>query len=303
MRDYEAWIGVNGNFLDYNFEMNSNIDDIFLQFANFCVAAYEINSQYCPLAGPSMNSQDPATDIVNRIYAIFDDLSKIPRGVYIPEYNGTYSFLTEEMEVAPIAGWVFAAQGNAQNFLYLESAIQKVRSSSQMKRQVSSSSNLSFASLNQAWLDDTYYYDNLATQFIDCADSNFIGINDTDSYVNYASKLINDNLITGYQGIVYFTEDIPCPNLTSYNPERLPTQFPPAVHNRIIIIAQTHNMGFPMKAAMNTYNFVGPDNAVVFVHDAFGYDELAINDLDECTMSVMKEYFANGTGLMYTTNT
>lgn len=54
-----------------------------------------------------------------------------------------------------------------------------------------------------------------------------------------------------------------------------------------------------MSSAINTYNFVGAENAVVFVHDVFSYDVIFSGDPDECTMNVMKSYLTQGTILLH----
>lgn len=274
--------------------MNSNLDDIIHQFATLCVAAYAIGSQYCLLAEPSMHSQDPVTDIVNRINAIFDYVSKTTDGILIPGEPRSATFMdlsdTANNFGRPESAWIMA-----KTYLDLETALRNSNQSGQIKRQVSSSSNLSFAFLEATTQNDILSLAPFSTAIINCVEANFIGINDTDSFSNYVLTQTKENPYAAYQGIWWYSMDVPCPNLTSFNPERLPIQFSPAIRNKIIITARTYQIRFPMAAAMNTYHFVGAQNAVVFVHDVFGYNMMGDGDPDDCTMNVMKAYFTEGT--------
>ena len=135
--------GLNGSILDFSFAMFSNLDDVTHQFANYCLAAYETDPKYCPLAGPSSNSHDPVTDIVNRINTAIDYLSKTTD----PRNDETWSFIRLTSFLSSNVGDPLEVWNWAQGYLDLETAIQNLGTSSRIKRQVSSGSQLSFASL------------------------------------------------------------------------------------------------------------------------------------------------------------
>lgn len=230
--------------------MFSNLDDTTHQFANFCLAAYKTDPKYCTFAGPSINSQDPVTDMVNRINGVNDYLSKNPYGLPLLNKNETWTFLDTAGLLTDL-GNPFEVWYWAQIYHNLEMSLQNV-STGRIKRQVSSNWNLSFASLDATEFNpvsDGVYTNTI----IECAESSSIGINDIDSFSEYV-KQTEDNPLIAYQSLWWNWKHIPCPNLTLYNPERLPTQFSSSVRNRTIVAAQTHTFGYPMTAAMNTYD-------------------------------------------------
>ena len=65
--DYEKWMGITGNVLDYSYDSHSNFPDVLQQFATACVAATQIDSTSCAFALSSMKAADPVKDVVERV--------------------------------------------------------------------------------------------------------------------------------------------------------------------------------------------------------------------------------------------
>ena len=68
-------MGISGNILDSNYNQDLDIPNILSEFISQCVASYSINSTACPLAQGSINTTNPADDIISRINAIVKSLS------------------------------------------------------------------------------------------------------------------------------------------------------------------------------------------------------------------------------------
>ena len=170
-----------------------------------------------------------------------------------------------------------------------KTAIHNQRQTGQMRRDIVSGPNNSFASLN---IYDTFsgLINILTSEITTCVDSNTTGINDIDSITNYVLKQTEIDPIIAWQGSWNGAQNISCPDFKSHNPEKLPTVFPKNIRDQIIITARQYDFGFPMNGTLNTYNFVGARNAAVFVHNSY-----ARGVMDDRTMNVMKSYFGEGT--------
>jgi hypothetical protein len=81
------------------------------------------------------------------------------------------------------------------------------------------------------------------------------------------------------------------PNLTSFDVERVGTQFPVA-KNKILIVSGTNDPFTPLHGALATYQYIGADNANILVHDAFGHT--ARPNPNQCTDDAIKTYFSEG---------
>lgn len=275
--------------------MNSNIPDIANQFAKFCMAAYDINPRYCPLANASINSSDPVAGIVDRMNGVMDQLAQIPGSVFVGSENFSYSFVTLQSYVFRMGNPGYVNDW-AELCLGLETALEgQSDNASLTKRDTDSFLFSSFKPGNSPFAG----YGNPFTNFlIACIDADFPNINNTDAVVNYISKLINKNLLIGYQDL-WTSPTASCPDLSPHNVEKLPTQFPTRINTNIVVVARTSALGYPMNAAVNAYNFIGSENAVILVRDAYGPSQLTENGvLDECTMNVFKEYFRKGKRLV-----
>lgn len=270
-------MGVTGNILDYSYEANSNTFDVFNQFAGYCAAAAEIDPKYCPLASASMKSIDPTDDIFNRIKNIFNTLATVS-SIYSSKSNTTYDYdyLIKETAVIKIPSrW----NSFADTLLDLERAIQ-----SQRKRDTTSSADFN------TFRGDTYltaFAGTLTSLALPCIDNNYTTINNDTSFTNYLSKQIARNNVIGYQGIEYGV-CLGWPDLSSYNVEKFTGPFPASLRNKILIVAEVYIIGNAYNSILNTYEFVGEDNAVLLIHDAFG---TIFADRNNCTLNAIREYF------------
>src|SRR5271154_3426994 len=69
-------MGINANALDFSFDSLQEIQRLLGVFATYCVEAAVINPKYCPLAAASMESVDPASDILDRINKTVSSLTQ-----------------------------------------------------------------------------------------------------------------------------------------------------------------------------------------------------------------------------------
>jgi hypothetical protein len=277
--DFKAWMGVTGNALDYSYEARSNIPDFLDQFAGYCAAAAEIDSKYCQLASASMKSSDPTSDIVNRINNILNVLATRPA------FSASDGALFAYFELASTTGtsWSPGDWHSTVNMLVdIENTIQ-----ARHKRDTSSSANLSYAAFH-----DYFAKDNPFTSFVlGCIDNSYTDINDDTSFIDYLSSQIARNSLIAYQGID-FGSCIGWPNLASHNLEKFTGPFPASISNKILIVAESYSVGYSYNSILNTYEFVGADNAVLLIHDAFG--RTLGDDPNNCTLNTVQAYLING---------
>src|SRR5579862_6735093 len=81
-------MGITGNLLDLTYNKSADIPIILHKLASQCVTAALTSPSNCPFATASMHKSDPATDIVARINAIGNALSK--RSYYMAEDNDKF---------------------------------------------------------------------------------------------------------------------------------------------------------------------------------------------------------------------
>jgi hypothetical protein len=289
--DFEKYVGVTGNALDFSYEMSLNIPRMIALFADSCVAAAQIDPKYCPFASASLKLPDPTTDVVNRIKNIVNYLGSTS-SLHDPQTNLTYTF--GDVSAVLVDGIGFPQEWPiwAQFCLDIETTIQSQVHSHQRRDDTISSVNLSFSSINERDI-----FSGSSNQIMDeiffCLDNSFQGINDSTSFATYLSGQIKDDPLIAYQGIGY-ADCIGWPNLASYNPEKYTESFPSNIHNKMIIIAEPNNPFTSINASINAYQFVGPENAVILIHDGIGID--IWTDINNCTLNTAQAYFANSIG-------
>ena len=157
----------------------------------------------------------------------------------------------------------------------------------QHKRDTSSSANLSYAAFN----DDFALFNPFTSSVLGCIDNSYAGINNETSFIDYLSKQIARNNLIAYQGID-LGACIGWPNLTSHNLEKFTGPFPASISNKILIVAESYSVGYSYNSVLNTYEFVGADNAVLLIHDAFGHT--LDDDPNNCTLNTVQAYLING---------
>jgi hypothetical protein len=286
--DYESWMGVTGNVLDYSYDSFSNLPDVLYQFATICVAAAEINSTSCPLALPSMKTPDPARDIVGRVYAVLETLaSNIQQ--YSSIYNGSNTYKGNIDDISDSLADPKLWPSLATFILGLEDLVAQ-KSSNHKKRHQEPTNFLLYSPLDPV-AGLTSFANFNARAAIMPLDSNYTNIANASSFVDYILKQIEQNSFIAYGGLDY-AAGLGWPDATDYNVERFTGPFPSQTNNKIVIISRTYNAGHPPKSALNTYEFIGSDNAVLLVHDGFGY--LFTEDPNDCINDSIKSYFTKG---------
>lgn len=262
--------------------------------ADSCVAAAQIDPKYCPFASASLKSPDPTAEVVNRIQNIVDYFISTPT-LYNPQTNTTYTFTLISEFLTEIVGFPQEWPSYQQICLDVETTIQNQVHSHKRRDDTSSNINLSFSKINERDLFSGYI-NQFTDKILSCLDNSFEGINDTISFANYLYGQIKDDPLIAYLGFTN-ANCIGWPNLTSYNLEKYTSSFPSNIHNKMIIIAEPNNGFTSINASINTYQFVGPENAVVLIHDGIGGDIWM--DINNCTLNTIQAYFANSMDLHY----
>jgi TAP-like protein len=131
---------------------------------------------------------------------------------------------------------------------------------------------------------------------VTCLDWNFKGIDNSTAFVNAMLPYINESVIAGYLELTV-SRCLSWPNLTNYDVERMSyLDFPTHLNNKVMVIGVTNDPVTPYPSALNTYNMMGPDNAVFLVHDGFGH--CTISDPNNCTSGAITSFLVNGTFIL-----
>jgi hypothetical protein len=281
-------MGVTGNALDYAYVSHSNLPDVLTSFAEACVAAAEMSPKSCPLASPSMGTSEPSTDIVQRVNNILSALAS--NGPYhSSELEHTYTFANTANEIYNDLQLPERWAGLATSLLQRETTINTQNSSGHVERDIAFSAtdqDNPFSGRENVFVASAIMY----------LDSSYANISDVNSFVGYLSKQAQINSLIAYQGLTA-AAGLGWPNLTAYNVQKFTGPFPSQIGNKILVIAETNDPLHSMKSSLNTYEFLGPDNAVLLIHDGFGY-KVEI-DPNNCTTGAIKAYFANGMPLLF----
>lgn len=91
MPDFTLYMGISGNSLDLSYSGSFDIPRIISNVATSCVESLKTDPQFCQFGVPSMAQMDPVNDILNRINAIFGNLSA--QQFYNPESEGIYNIV------------------------------------------------------------------------------------------------------------------------------------------------------------------------------------------------------------------
>ena len=279
--DFEKWMGRTGNALDYAYESYSNLPHILHKFALACIAANKMDPKSCQLASRSIPTSDPADDIVERINNIHNTLAS--KGPYSSvEFNVTHTF----SNIADAIDFFLRTPGGwdslATTLLDLETAIHTQKPSNHIKQDI--------AFLN---IDPENPFSGQWNPFVWPAvkylDSSYANIADANSFVNYLSKQLRNNSLIAYQGLSA-AHGIGWPNLAAHKVEKFTGPFPSHVRNKILIVAEAYNPGYSVSSALSTYEFLGSNNAVMLIHDGWGYN--FTTDPNDCTTHAIKAVFS-----------
>src|SRR5271155_1848880 len=190
-------MGISANALDFSFDSLQEIQRILGLFATYCVEAATINPKYCPLAAASMESVDPASDILDRINKIASSLTQTYQ---IIDNGQSYQFNDFYDQTIGTCSGVDSGWGQyAQYLLNAERAVQRGQLT---KRSLSNDSALAFA--NQP------INDSLAGAFGQfglfsalCLDQSFGGIDTPATFQQQLSDQLALNPIAAYQGLLF----------------------------------------------------------------------------------------------------
>jgi len=227
-----------------------------------------------------MKASDPAKDVLQRINWIIANLTT--QSFHNSQVNQTYTFDSTYQFMIFLA---FPESWNhlAQNLLNIETAIH----SSLHKR---SKRSLPFSSFSHSNLFSGLYNPFVYTATF-CLDASLANIHDPESFVKYISMEIAENPLVGQTGLLA-AACLGWPNLTAYHVEKY-TDRVGQLKNKMLVIAETNNVGAPYSGSLATYEYIGEGNANLLVHDAFGYYGVT-HDPNECTSSAIKAYFRDG---------
>jgi len=128
---------------------------------------------------------------------------------------------------------------------------------------------------------------------VTCLDTNYNGINNLTSFVDYLSGLVAKEPLQAFYG-ASSGSCLSWPNLTAYDVEKVTADnFPSKLANKVLVIGVTDDPVTPYPGALTTYEMLGDDNAAFLVHEAFGHCSTA--DPNNCTWAALQNYFINGT--------
>jgi hypothetical protein len=298
--NFENWMGITGNVLDYSFDAAGQIPEITVVFANYCVIAAQIDPIYCPLASLSLEALDPVSDVVNRINYIFSNLSLV---VGYPNPNphasiGNFTFI-HLASLNPLYFWAPESYVPwAQILLEVEKAIHGGLVTSNPSTKRSQFSEILFSSLPTNSLLDGGFND-FTGLGVSCLDGSLSGIEDFTTFLNYLSNQIIENPLLAIHGYGY-SGCLTWPNLNSSDIERVRSAFPSTLNNKMLLVAGTLDPDNYFAGALATYQYIGADNANILVHDGVGH--CSFSDPNPCTTTTIKEYLNNGSNSFLSTD-
>jgi hypothetical protein len=273
--NFEEWMGITANALDYSFHASDQLPGILGGFASYCVEAAEMNASFCPFAVSSLMEKDPVSDLTERINQIIVDLSQRSYG------NLTFNDLSTKIQQSLMSPTNFPSL--AQYFLETETAIHRTTRS------------LAFypsGSLGGIHNEFAYWA-------ISCVDLKFTGIDTPTTFGAKVSNQISINPLVGYIS-TSFAGCLGWPNLTAFDVELFGGVFPSTLKNKILVIAGTNDPLTPYDGSLATYQFIGKNNAQFLVHDAFGH--CTISSPNSCTTSAIHAFLTTGNDLVNQTN-
>ena len=273
--NFEEWMGITANALDYSFHASDQIPQILEGFSFYCVAAAEMNPSYCSLAVGSLNETDPVSALTERINQIVIDLSKRSYD------NLTFNNLSTEIRQSLLSPANFPSL--AQYFLDAETAIHQKK--------------WSVAFNPSDPLNDVY--NEFAHWAVSCLDVNLTGIDTPATFGAKVSDQIAINPLVGYIS-TSFAACLGWPNLSAFDVERFNGAFPSKLKNKMLVIAGTNDPVTPYDGAIATYQFIGENNAQFLVHDAFGH--CTTSSPNSCTTSAIHAFLTTGDNLVNHTN-
>jgi len=282
--NFGDWMGISGNALDFDYNSFDQIPRILTEFCNLCIEAANADPKFCPLASASMKSSDPASDLVGRINNIISSLSTTAG--YVDPHG------SQNITLGALLGLVINTFMNpsgmpafAQFLLDAETSIQTGKTIS--KRSIS---DLSYS--NQPLNDPLAgFFNPFTNDARSCVDNSFAGIDNPNDFLDYLSTQIADNPLVAFSG-VGSAECLTWPNFTSYDVERFTGPFPSKLKNKLLVIGITGDPIASITGAMSTYQYIGEDNAVFLIHDAYGFGTIV--QPNDCTTAAIKAYLTNG---------
>ena len=268
------------------------------------MAAAQQDVKYCQLASKSLNTSNAGGDVLQRMNYVIGNLTT---NTYKDNTaNATVSLFSLASIVRPGLMGTEYFPSLAQYFLDAETLIQNQQPTNAINEEAlvndnpaptdaatdeSTNSTISTSGWNK---NDPLVGQGNAFVFpaVTCLDMSLSGINTTESFVDYISNQINNgSALVGYEG-VSFAQCLSWPNLSSYDVERITSDFPKTLKNKILVVGVTQDPVTPYPDALAIYNMIGSDNANFLVHDGFGH--CTVSDPNDCTWNNLIGYFVNG---------
>lgn len=285
----------NVNILDNTYHSHLSIPSVIEMFSAQCITAADQDIKYCPLASKSLNTTNPATDLAGRIYTIFEKLK-------------TQSFWKEKYQYAISLQCALSATRNrlmnpreypglASLYRYFEQELEDQAAKSSLAGKSKSYTTPSPSTTNITTADyrpeDPLIGD--ANEFVNpavlCLDNNLRGIENASAFVDHMLYQIDQDLIAGGLGLSVAV-CLGWPDLEAYGVERPSTPFPETLRNKVLVVGITGDPVTPYHSALNTYNFIGAQNANFLRHEGIGH--CTMSSWNTCTEKSLTAYFVNG---------
>ena len=293
-------MGITGNAVDLQYRSSIQLHRILGEFARYCVEAAEYNATLCQLADASLNAPDPVTNVIERINqtivaiagATYIDLDS-RRSFGFLELANTISQSMKELETfTPLAQYLLDAEIAVRKGTIADTTL---RAKQLMSKRTNA--NISSSDFNPEDLLSGSYNE-VAGLAVSCLDVSNAGIDTVATFSERVSTLISQDPLSGFLPLTFAT-CLGWPNLTAYNVERFTAPFPSKLENQILVLGITNDPITPYQSALATYQYIGSNNSVFLVHDAFGHTSLASQN--DCTGFWIHGYFVNGREIIQVT--
>ena len=305
--NFPLYMGISGNILDLNYNAYLDMPIILSEWASQCVAAYNINQTSCTFAGKSMKATNPVSDVLSRIASITSALATSAQ----PFDNEPADILAFSSSIpnSLIGPWVWpyldelftTLEQDLENYIPPPPTPPPSQSTGGDDQPVSVlyNENLTLSSYN-FFGSPPYAVNPYSFAAVTCVDGSLENILTTDTFAQYIEGQISQNATIGaimaYQEVVNFPMCLSWPNATLNNAEIYRSAFPSSVKNKILMIAETFNVAWSYEGAFATYQYVGSENAVWFIHDAIG--DGVYWDPNNCTYNGIREFLVAGMTLI-----
>jgi len=294
--NFPLYMGISGNILDMSYNSDLHFPAILSEWSSQCVNAYNINTTSCAFAEKSMKASNPAADILTRIGNITSALATSARSFdNVPSDIFGYSEDMSGLLISPEA-WRYTAYLFATFEQDFEDYIPSPQPKYNFTLVPGFNENLTLSSFD-TFGDPPYAFNAWLGTGVICVDGSLDNISTSDAYARYIEGQISLDATDSYGALlaypgVQFASCLAWPSSTLNGAELYRSAFPLSVKNKILLIAETLNPVWSYEGAFSTYQYMGSQNAVFFVHDAIG--DGVFWDPNNCTYNTIREFLVTG---------